>query len=159
MKKVNKRKHRLPVRYRAPFLRHKAKMEALYAMTNHYQVKTHPEQMRNLNEQTDLNIQQFPDPGPLHDPSQYTDSFLRIHKKRAKDENYHMRINDMYSRPGWFNLMPGNPNTINWKEDNYWLDYNDAVIKTYGAHLKMRNDKKGYEKLDWLRKYASNSNF
>lgn len=159
MKKVNKRKRKLPVRYVRPYARTKPKMEALYAMHQHYETKVHPKQITNLSRRTDKTIAEFPEPGPLHDPSQFSDSYLYANKIYADRENYDMHVTNMVSRPGWFVPMPGNPNSIGWDDNTYWIRYNEAVSNDFNAHLQMRDMKNAYNKLDYARKYASNSHF
>jgi hypothetical protein len=159
MKNVNKRKRKLPVRYVRPYERTKPKMEAIYAITQHYNTKVYPKQIQDLSKQTNETIKEFPEPGPLHDPSQYTDSYLYHNKIYAERENFDMNLTNMYSKPGWYVPMPGNPNSIGWDDNTWWIRYNNAVSRDFGAHLKMRDMKKGYDRLDYARKYASNSNF
>ena len=157
MKKINKRKYRLPVRYVRPYARNVPKKKALDIMYKHYITKLRPGTEENLAKRADEAVRRYPE-GPLSWPFNYSNSYLKSGIKSAKRENHHVMLNRMFNKPGWHHPMPGNPNTINWEDDNFWINYNKDVIRDFNDHLEMRDITKGYDNLDWLQRYASFTN-
>jgi hypothetical protein len=123
-------------------------------MFNHYITKLHPETQENLAKRADSAVKRYPE-GPLNWPFTRSTSFLKRGIKSAKRENHHVMLNRMFNKQGWFHPMPGNPNSINWEDDNFWINYNNDVISDFSDHLKMRETTNAYDKLDWLQRYAS----
>lgn len=145
---INKRKRKVPVRYVRPYARTKPKMEALYAITQHYNTKVYPKQIQDLRALA-TKAQEKYSSGGLQWPFDLANDQLETGISRANNENFHGKGGN------WHKGYPFNPTP----DQRYWIDHNNAVSRDYGAHLKMRNMKKSYDRLDYARKYASNSHF
>jgi len=147
MKKINKRKYKLPVRYVPPNRRYPS-WKALNIMYNHHRRHNNPSQIKELSDLADLRQWEYGD-GPLSNPFELEDQFLKTGINRAKRENFHMKVDIMRNKPGWFNPLPGNERSGDWFDyKNHWITYNDDVQHDYAKHLKTRQQHRDYERLD-----------
>lgn len=147
LKKVNKRKHRLPVRYinrkhgndglpRITPRHHKNSWEALNAMYNHYRVVTNNEQSDELNVLADDAEFKYGNT-PLADPFQYPTSKLINWRDQSA-----MEIWPYTQGHGGYPFDTSNP------DRKWFIDYNKTLIHDFNKHLKTRQQHKDYERLD-----------
>jgi hypothetical protein len=136
---VNKRKRKTPARYVNPNRRYPS-WKALNTMSQHFNTSRKPEL---INELRDLvgEANELYHESPLQWPFNLQNYHLRAGISRAKKENFFNRIDQMRGTPGWWNPLTN-------QNQQYWLDYNDAVQNTYKKHLNLRDTFVGYERLN-----------
>ena len=147
LKKINKRKSKVPVRYinrnlpvnpRITPRHHKNSWEALNAMYNHYRLFTNNEQINELNVLAD-NAEFRYGNTPLADPFKYSSDKLINWKNQSAMEIWpYTQGHGGYP----FDINTNNPDT------KWVIDYNRDLIHDFNKHLKTRQQHKDYEKLD-----------
>ena len=147
LKKINKRKYRLPVRYvnrnlpvnpRITPRHHKNSWEALNAMYNHYRVINNKEQINELNALAD-NAEFHYGEGPLANPFTIPTSQLISMRDQSSME--------MWPYTQGHGGYPFDINTSN-NDYKFMMNYNKDLVRDFNKHLKTRQQHKDYEKLD-----------
>ena len=148
MKKVNKRKYRLPVRYinrnhgnhgnpRITPQHHKNSWEALNVMYKHYQLHRHPKQYDELLDLVGEANEHYHE-GPLQWPFDLDSTALRNSISNAKNANFHA------TGGNWHGGYPFKPT----HSQKYYWKYNNAIQKHFEKHLNFRNELKAWENVD-----------
>jgi len=136
---VNKRKRKTPVRYVNTTRRYPS-WKALNTMSQHFRTSRKPELINELRDLVGEANERYHE-SPLQWPFGLENSQLRAGISRAKKENFFNRIDQMRGNTGWWNISPD-------QQNQYWLDYNDAVQNTYKKHLNARDTFVAYERLN-----------
>lgn len=145
---VNKRKQTPPKRW-VNINTIRKRREALNQI---YRYHRHHEKPKQINELHDLatEAQLRYESGGIQWPFDIEDDQLETGISRAHRENFHMNVDNMQSKPGWWNPSPGNPRSNNrfFEDKKYWIDYNKAIQNDFGKHLHFRRNAADFERFD-----------
>ena len=135
---VNKRKRTPPKRW-VPLNRRYPSWLAMDLMYKHNRLQR-PNEIDELRDLVGEANERYHD-SPLQWPFDLDNSQLKRGITHAKKTNFFNNIDQIKGKPGWWNPTPT-------QEQEYWKNYNNAVIHDYGKHLNFNEKRDAYEVLD-----------